>query len=163
MKKTIKIFLIVIFSIFLIVSAFLLFFHITLIDVKFDKNRLINLNHTVTYYDSNGEIFSVESNGVSVSDNEEIPEHTKQAFISIEDKRFYKHNGIDFKGLLRATFNNIKSFSLKEGASTISQQLIKNTHLSNEKTLKRKFSEIKLTRELEKYKQHRLSGVQSKI
>ena len=150
MKKTIKIFLIVIFSIFLIVSAFLLFFHITLIDVKFDKNRLINLNHTVTCYDSNGEIFSVESNGVSVSDNEEIPEHTKQAFISIEDKRFYKHNGIDFKGLLRATFNNIKSFSLKEGASTISQQLIKNTHLSNEKTLKRKFSEIKLTRELEK-------------
>lgn len=150
MKKTIKIFLIAIFSIFLIVSAFLLFFHITLIDVKFDKNRLINLNHTVTYYDSNGESVSVESNGVSVSDNEEIPEHTKQAFISIEDKRFYKHNGIDFKGLLRATFNNIKSFSLKEGASTISQQLIKNTHLSNEKTLKRKFSEIKLTRELEK-------------
>ena len=70
--------------------------------------------------------------------------------MAIEDKRFYSHNGVDYKGLLRAMLSNIKSFSFKEGGSTITQQLIKNTHLSNQKTLNRKISEIKLALELEK-------------
>lgn len=84
---------------------------------------------------------------VKISD---IPEHTKQAFISVEDKRFYKHNGFDLKGIVRAALHNLKAGSFKEGASTISQQLIKNTHLSQEKTLKRKLREWKLTKQLEK-------------
>lgn len=80
----------------------------------------------------------------------DIPAHTKQAFIDAEDKRFLKHHGFDYKRILRAAVNNVKSRSFKEGASTISQQLIKNTHLTQEKTFKRKLREWKLTRQLEK-------------
>ncbi len=80
----------------------------------------------------------------------EIPEYTKKAFVDIEDRRFYRHNGYDLKAIARAALNNLKARSFKEGASTISQQLVKNTHLSGEKTLKRKMQEFKLTRELEK-------------
>lgn len=74
---------------------------------------------------------------------------TKEAFLSIEDKEFYQHNGINKKRIFKAMLNNLKSMSLKEGASTISQQLIKNTHLSNEKTFERKLKEMALTRKLE--------------
>ncbi len=79
-----------------------------------------------------------------------MPENLKDAFISIEDKTFYSHNGINPKRIAKAVANNLKSMNLKEGASTISQQLIKNTHLSSEKTLKRKVKEVILTRKLEK-------------
>ena len=77
--------------------------------------------------------------------------HTTQAFISIEDKKFFEHNGVDTKRMAGAMLKNIKSMSLKEGASTISQQLIKNTHLSGEKTFERKLKEISLTKKLEKH------------
>lgn len=76
--------------------------------------------------------------------------NTYEAFISIEDKTFYKHNGINLKRILKASINNLKSMSFKQGASTISQQLIKNTHLSSEKTIKRKIHEIALTKKLER-------------
>lgn len=78
-----------------------------------------------------------------------LPEHVKNAFIDTEDKRFYKHCGIDAKRILRATWNNLISRSFKEGASTISQQLVKNTHLTQEKTIERKLKELKLTFALE--------------
>ena len=64
----------------------------------------------------------------------EIPPYTYNAFISIEDKDFYSHRGINPKRILGATLQNIKSLSFSQGASTISQQLIKNTHLSSDKT-----------------------------
>ncbi len=79
-----------------------------------------------------------------------IPLHTKQAFIDVEDKRFYSHHGFDVRRIAKAALNNLKSHSYKEGASTISQQLIKNTHLTQEKTVKRKLREWKLTNQLEK-------------
>ncbi len=81
---------------------------------------------------------------------EEIPDYTKKAFISIEDKEFYKHKGINKKRIIKATLNNMKSRSFKEGASTITQQLIKNTHLTSEKTIDRKLKEIALAQKLEK-------------
>ena len=115
-----------------------------------DKQKLIGTDHTMEFYDIYGNEISAFSKDTAVSENEEIPEHVKNAFIAVEDKRFYKHNGVDTKALFRASWNNLKSFSFKEGASTISQQLIKNTHLTNEKTLKRKLIELKLTKTLEK-------------
>lgn len=72
------------------------------------------------------------------------------AFIAVEDKRFYSHNGVDIKALLRALKNDILSGGVKEGGSTITQQLIKNTHLSGEKTIARKLRELKLTLQAEK-------------
>lgn len=79
-----------------------------------------------------------------------IPTCVKDAFISAEDKNFYSHHGLDYKRMIRAAFTNLRAGSFKQGASTISQQLVKNTQLSNEKTLTRKLKEIKLTRQLEK-------------
>jgi penicillin-binding protein 2A len=78
-----------------------------------------------------------------------LSSHTKNAFISAEDKRFYKHGGLDFVRIGGAIISNLKTKSFSEGASTISQQLIKNTQLSNEKTIKRKLKEFKLTKQLE--------------
>ena len=80
----------------------------------------------------------------------ELPNHVKNAFIAIEDKRFYSHNGIDAKRIVGATIKNLKKRKFSEGASTITQQLIKNTHLSREKTLTRKMKEIKLSLKAEK-------------
>jgi penicillin-binding protein 2A len=80
----------------------------------------------------------------------EIPAHTRAAFIAAEDKRFYRHKGVDLRRVIGAAVKNIRSGSYSEGASTISQQLIKNTHLSEEKTLKRKLEEVKLALELER-------------
>ncbi|MDY6367971.1 MAG: transglycosylase domain-containing protein, partial [Clostridia bacterium] len=85
-----------------------------------------------------------------ITEIKSMPDYLVNAFVAIEDKRFYQHDGIDGRGMARAFFNNIFSFSFKEGASTITQQLVKNTHLSGEKTLKRKIAEIKLAKELEK-------------
>lgn len=67
-----------------------------------------------------------ESNRIYVK-LDEIPEHLQKAFIAIEDARFYKHGGIDIKGIIRAGFKGVMNgFKFKEGASTITQQLLKN-------------------------------------
>ena len=121
-------------------------------DFNLDAEKLNNKSVKVDYYDDTGTVFYSEYLGgkgdfISL---EKLSKNTLNAFISIEDKRFYKHNGVDFIRILGATLSNVKSMSFKEGGSTISQQLIKNTHLSNEKTLKRKFAEIKITKQLEK-------------
>lgn len=81
---------------------------------------------------------------------QDIPQKTRLAFIDTEDKRFFSHGGFDWKRILKSVYNNAKAGSFKQGASTISQQLIKNTHLSQEKTLKRKLREWKLTKQLER-------------
>ncbi len=79
----------------------------------------------------------------------ELPKHAVDAFISIEDKQFYNHSGVNFKRMAGAMLNNLKSKRFKEGASTITQQLIKNTHLTSEKTMQRKIKEIALSKKLE--------------
>lgn len=133
-----------------IISAFIYYKYATK-DVKLIPEKLSLYESHLTLYDSNQNLIplGIEANRQSVS-AKEIPWHTKQAFIDVEDRRFYKHKGFDTKGIARAMLHNVKSHSLKEGASTISQQLIKNSHLSQEKTLKRKLREWKLTRQLEK-------------
>lgn len=103
--------------------------------------------------DKTGVKTSDKTNGKSGGDFksiDELPSFLPNAFIAVEDKRFYKHGGIDVRALIRAAKNNIISGSFKEGGSTITQQLIKNTHLSGEKTFKRKLRELKLTLQAEK-------------
>lgn len=120
-------------------------------NIQLDPKRLTLQEQNIILLDSkqNPILLGLESKNQCVA-SEEIPQHTKQAFIDVEDKRFYRHNGFDVKGIARAIWHNTKSLSFKEGASTISQQLIKNSHLSQEKTLKRKLQEWKLTKQLEK-------------
>lgn len=117
-----------------------------------DENKLINASSSVEIYDGDGELvkeISLTTGGQSAK-IENIPLKTREAFISVEDKRFYSHHGIDFKRVIAATLKNIKSSSFKEGASTITQQLIKNTHLSGEKTIERKLKEMRLSLAAEK-------------
>lgn len=81
---------------------------------------------------------------------EEIPGAAAQAFIAIEDARFYSHGGIDVYRIGGALIGNLRSGSVREGASTITQQLIKMTHLDSRKTLKRKAQEAWLAIRLER-------------
>ena len=70
-----------------------------------------------------------------------VPHLLKQALIAVEDRRFSTHHGLDFKGIARAAFANIRAGRVTQGGSTITQQLIKGHFLSNEQTWKRKFKE----------------------
>ncbi len=103
-------------------------------------------------YDANGEQIVTVGNGKigNVTKFVNVPEKTKLAFVDTEDKRFFYHGGFDYKRIVKSAYNNLRFRSFKQGASTISQQLVKNTHLSQEKTLTRKLREWKLTKQLEK-------------
>lgn len=81
---------------------------------------------------------------------EDLPEFYKEAVIAVEDRRFYNHGAIDPIALARAVFVNIKSFELREGGSTITQQLAKNIYFTQEKSALRKIAEIFMAFELEK-------------
>ena len=149
-KKAVKTTLIILGALLFIALAFTVYYNVITYGVALDKNKLVDMNSSIEFLDIDGNVIEEWSDDKSVTDAGDIPDYTLNAFVAIEDKRFYSHNGVDIKGFLRAMFNNLKSFSFKEGASTISQQLIKNTHLSGEKTLKRKLLEIKLAKQLEK-------------
>src|SRR5215211_6248263 len=78
-----------------------------------------------------------------------IPKVAKQATIAIEDQRFYEHGGVDPEGILRAAIRNIGSGKTLQGGSTITQQLVRNLYISQERTFARKIKEAKLAEELE--------------
>jgi membrane peptidoglycan carboxypeptidase len=80
---------------------------------------------------------------------EDISQDCQDAFIAVEDKNFYNHNGLSYPRIVKAAFNNLRAGYSKEGASTITQQLIKNTHLTHEKTVQRKLREAILSVKLE--------------
>ncbi len=109
-------------------------------------------NYTSFVFDSNSkqiDSFSGAENRIYVTlDN--IPVYLQQAFVALEDERFYEHNGIDMRGIFRAIFTNLKNRGLSEGASTITQQLIKNNILTSEKKFTRKIQEQYLAIEFEK-------------
>lgn len=81
---------------------------------------------------------------------DQVPDYVQNAFIAIEDERFYSHGGVDIQGLTRAVFGVVFSGSLDgPGGSTITQQLIKLTHLTSDKTISRKLQEMILASRLE--------------
>lgn len=118
---------------------------------KLDASKLSALAQTSSMYDAQGELMS-ELRGAenrNIVSLDEIPMHTRQAFLAAEDLRFYEHRGIDVYRILGALRSNIKNGTLAEGASTITQQLAKLTHLSAEKTIRRKLEEIHLAFQIE--------------
>lgn len=120
-------------------------------DVVFDKQKLITASTQIAMLDNQNNEFDKNSNVIRpVIEIDKLPKHVPDSFISIEDKRFYNHSGLDYKRIAKAFLNNLSNGQITEGASTISQQLIKNTHLSNERTYSRKVKEMFLTRKLEK-------------
>lgn len=88
-----------------------------------------------------------QENFCTISD---VPQLYIDAVVSVEDRRFYSHNGFDFVGTLRAVITDIKTRSLQEGGSTISQQLAKNMYFPQDNTIERKIAEIFLAMEIEK-------------
>lgn len=81
---------------------------------------------------------------------EELPPHLIEAIISVEDSRFFQHNGIDFRGIMRAAIQNIRAGTIVEGGSTITQQLAKVLFLTPKQTFKRKFKEALLALKIER-------------
>jgi len=152
--KTKKIFKIIIISIIiliiLVLASIFLYVGMTIDSIKdIDLSLTNDVEKVSLVYDNEDNI--IENNSViKYVGIDEINENTKNAFISIEDKNFYEHSGINFKRILKAFYNNIKTKSFKEGASTITQQLVKNRFLSNEKTISRKIKEAYLSLKLEK-------------
>lgn len=80
---------------------------------------------------------------------EEIPIHVRNAFIAVEDKRFFKHEGVDFKRVVGALIKNIREGGIVQGGSTITQQVAKNVVLSPEKSISRKIKEAILAYRME--------------
>lgn len=93
------------------------------IDKKLDKKKYVQLN--------------------------DIPLTLQQAIIAVEDNRFYKHPGFDIEGIARAVLVNLQSGDYSEGASTITQQLVKNLFLTHDKTVIRKIEEVVLALDME--------------
>ena len=110
---------------------------------SFEKEKLVDPNLHIEVFDSENNLISdknmFNNQYINLSS---LNQNTIDAFVSIEDKSFFTHNGINLKRMASAMLKNIGKGRFVEGASTISQQLIKNTHLSSEKTLERKIKEI---------------------
>lgn len=117
-----------------------------------DKIISENVSQTTKIYDRTGNTVLYEIHGDqnrTVVPLSEIPQNMRNATIAIEDKDFYKHHGFDAIGIFRAVFRDVTSGSLSQGGSTITQQLVKNAILTNEKTFTRKIKEIILAIEIE--------------
>jgi penicillin-binding protein 1A len=87
---------------------------------------------------------------VLVQSIEEVAPIMRQAIVSVEDRRFYEHDGVDIRGIVRALWEDIRSNKVVEGGSTITQQFVKNAYIRNEQTIGRKVREAALAWQLEK-------------
>lgn len=145
MKKLLlltKIFIFTFFSIIIIILSLYVYAFIT---PKFN----INTSKSITYYDKYGNDLFQEREKNDYVELNNISAYVKNSIVSIEDKNFYNHKGFDYLRIAKAMLVNLKSKKLKEGASTISQQYIKNLYLTFDKTWERKIQEALLTLELE--------------
>ncbi|MDP4083974.1 MAG: penicillin-binding protein 1A [Bacillota bacterium] len=117
-------------------------------DISALKNEL---PQATVFYDVKEHVASKisanKNEGISIN---QIPVNMKNAVVAIEDHRFYEHHGVDFIGITRAFFRDIKAGETVEGGSTITQQLVKNSLLTSKKTYKRKIEELFLAREIER-------------
>ncbi|MDP4087964.1 MAG: PBP1A family penicillin-binding protein, partial [Bacillota bacterium] len=123
---------------------------------ELDLNSILVLDEPSVLYDNQGQPMDeaptlVKREVVSLKD---IPKNLQYAFISIEDERFESHNGIDIKRIASSAFTDLKNIVGNQdglnGGSTITQQLLKNTILTNEVSMKRKVQEMYLATQLEK-------------
>lgn len=150
LKKALKtIFIIAVICFSIVTIGSICFYKATTWGISLDTDKLQVLSPVNSLKIYNTSLSEIKPNTNSYIKLSKLSSNTKNAFLCAEDKRFYKHKGLDYIRIGGALVSNIKSASFSEGASTISQQLVKNTQLSNEKTIKRKLREIKLTKELE--------------
>lgn len=148
-NKAKKITIALILTIFLITTTAISIFFVVLYlgGEKPDLNMLKKYSNNVIIYDSEDKLINKSSS--EYAEITQIPKNLSNAFVAVEDKRFYRHKGIDYMRIGGALFNNIKG-NRTQGASTITQQLVKNTYLSSEQTFDRKFKEMQLALKIEK-------------
>jgi penicillin-binding protein 1A len=107
---------------------------------------------SVTLQDMDGNVLAVRgplyAQAVAL---DALPDHLPQAFLAIEDQRFYEHNGVDNRGMLRALWVNFQAGYSVQGGSTITMQLVKNLILSPDRLLRRKLQEMRLAQALERH------------
>ena len=169
MKRAVKFVLILISIIFICLSVVIFVAYKNLVPYKKMKidERIIDAQmecgrsvlYGYDFYDRasrRGKEYILENFNIESSENfsfvelDRIPQHLIDAFVSIEDKRFYKHNGVDFFRTGKACFNYIFKKSSSFGGSTITQQLVKNITGDSEKSIKRKIREIFLAINIER-------------
>ena len=115
----------------------------------FDFSQLSEMESASTVYDRYNNVLSriFLENRDTVAD---FPYQLTQAVVAAEDNRFYQHHGIDLYGMFRAALKNVRAGHIRQGASTITQQLARNTFALHERTFDRKMTEIFLALEIEK-------------
>ncbi|MDO5047238.1 MAG: transglycosylase domain-containing protein [Anaerococcus sp.] len=113
--------------------------------IKYEMSQ----NSTIVDEDGN-EVDSIATSEYrQIVDYNQIPDNLKKAFVAVEDERFYKHGGVDPLSIIGSVLQNIKAGGIVRGGSTITQQLARNTYLSNDQTYERKIKEIYLALEIE--------------
>jgi len=139
----------------LCVTAFLLAGAVWVLGIygmaELDVEKITSASQTLYLYDAKGDAVAgvhgpEDRTNVSLRD---VPLYVRNAFIAVEDVRFYSHKGVDLKRIAGALIADLKSGSLDQGGSTLTQQLIKLSHLSSEKTFSRKIQEAILAIQLE--------------
>ncbi len=116
-----------------------------------DPGKLTGLAQTGAIYDKDGNYVTtlVGRENRTVIDTTTLPRHVVDAFLAAEDLRFYKHPGFDVTRILGAVVSNVRTGGFDQGASTITQQLVKLSHLSSQKTIARKLEEVWLALQME--------------
>ena len=139
----------------LFLSVFAIYVLILVSDVKsraatFDLSKLEQMESASVILDRNGKIFGqiyVENRETVPYD--QLPRDLVNAVVAVEDAKFYRHSGYDLFGILRAALKNLAAGQVRQGASTITQQLARNSFSLKEKTFRRKLLEIFLARRIE--------------
>lgn len=123
-------------------------------ELKVDLDHVIDYKPKLSteFYDVNGELVANVFDGQNRKyvEYENIPPRMIEALIAVEDTAFFEHDGVNLEAIFRAVIKDIQSMSLKEGASTITQQLIKNMVLTRDRKFSRKLKEVILAYQIEK-------------
>ncbi len=121
--------------------------------IRFDINKIVDYKPKLTtqFYDKNNRLVANVFDGEHrlYTQFDELPARLIEALVAIEDTQFFEHNGINTEAILRAIVKDLKSMSLAEGASTLTQQLVKTMTLTREKKIIRKIKELILSLRLE--------------
>ena len=151
MKRTLKLILkisrITLAIVIILFTGVIIAFSIINYKISYEIPPVINIE----LYDNQNNKYLSYTNGKKQSyiKLENISENLIDAFISIEDKRYYEHQGVDFIRIVGAIISDLKSGSFKEGASTITQQYVRSLYLNNNKTIKRKLYELLIAMNIE--------------
>ena len=148
LKLFLRVFLLIIAATVLFVIIFIAAVELT----PFDASKLLRSNQPTVVYDRNGSVYmTIDSQGSDDLTYNQIPKNLRDAIVAIEDHNYWTGSSIDLKSLLRSAFVDLWTKSYAQGASTIEEQLAKIVYLTDEKTLSRKFQQIVLGVQIDRY------------